>query len=142
VIPRADELHPVFAPIAAEFWQVAADAGLDLVLVHAWRDPAVQARLYAQGRTAPGRIVTWAQPGDSPHNVTIYGRPASMAIDVAPRHVLRLKDWAPADPAWQQLGAIARQIPGAEWGGDWSPRRRDLPHIQRRDWRSFLVRTV
>jgi hypothetical protein len=40
-------------------------AGLDLVLVQTWRDPAVQARLYAQGRTLPGKIVTWAQPGES-----------------------------------------------------------------------------
>src|SRR5271168_4639229 len=38
---------------------------------------AQQALLYAQGRTAPGNIVTYAQPGESFHN---YG----LALDFVP----------------------------------------------------------
>lgn len=131
-------LHPAFAPHAAELWNAAASTPLDLVLVYAWRDPAVQARLYAQGRTLPGKIVTYAPPGESPHNATLGGKPASLAIDVAPRAVLRLKDWAPDDPAWVALGELVATFPALEWGGNWPSRKRDRPHVQMRNWRTFI----
>lgn len=131
------ELHPAFRAPAKAFWAAAATDGMDLVLVYAWRNPKVQAQLYAQGRTAPGRIVTYAQPGQSPHNVTRSGLPASCAIDVAPRHVLRLKDWAPSDPAWAQIGEIVEQVDGLEWGGSWPGRKCDQPHIQARGWKGL-----
>ena len=76
MIPPAldTQLHPAFRNAAKAFWVAAEADGLDLVLVTTWRDPAVQAKLYAQGRTEPGKIVTWAKPGQSAHNVTRGGR--------------------------------------------------------------------
>jgi len=47
------------------FWLVAQETAqkMDLraLVIETWRDPARQAQLYAQGRTAPGRIVTWTK---------------------------------------------------------------------------------
>lgn len=139
-IPSAldTQLHPAFRSPAKAFWVAAAADGLDLVLVTTWRDPAIQAQLYAQGRTAPGKIVTWAKPGQSPHNVSRGGLPASCAIDVAPRHVLRLKDWAPKDPAWARIGQLAAGIDHLEWGGTWPGRKNDQPHLQLRGWRDHM----
>lgn len=139
MIPPAldTQLHPAFRNAAKAFWVAAEADGLDLVLVTTWRDPAVQAKLYAQGRTEPGKIVTWAKPGQSAHNVTRGGQPASCAIDVAPRHVLRFKDWLPADPAWASIGEVVERIQGLEWGGTWPGRKNDQPHIQLRNWKTI-----
>jgi peptidoglycan L-alanyl-D-glutamate endopeptidase CwlK len=47
----------------------ACDAeGIDLLVTSTYRDNASQEALYAQGRTAPGRIVTNARAGQSYHN--------------------------------------------------------------------------
>lgn len=40
---------------------VAANMGLEAVVLETWRDPARHSQLYAQGRTEPGPIVTWTQ---------------------------------------------------------------------------------
>src|SRR3989304_316651 len=54
-----------------------------------YRSPAEQAQLYAQGRTKPGKIVTYAKPGQSKHNVM-----PSNAFDIAFNLHGRL-DWDP-----------------------------------------------
>lgn len=58
--------------------------GVQMVVICTYRSEEEQARLYAQGRTAPGRIVTNAKPGKSKHNVTLPGTktPAAEAYDV------------------------------------------------------------
>lgn len=89
--------------------------------------------LYAQGRTAPGKVVTNAKGGSSYHN---YG----LAVDI----VLLLKDekgsfnkasWETnvdfdgdgvAD--WKEVVAIFKRY-GWEWGGDW--KFTDTPHFQK-----------
>lgn len=83
---------------------------------------AEQQNIYDQGRTSPGAIVTNAKPGDSYHN---YG----LAFDVVPVAYKTLPDWNPAGPLWQKVGAIGKSF-GLEWGGDWTPAKRDLPHFQ------------
>ena len=138
MIPAAldTQLHPAFRSVARAFW-TAAGMELDLVLIYTWRDPTEQARLYAQGRTTPGKIVTWAKPGQSAHNVTRGGLPASCAIDVAPRHVLRMPNWAPSDPAWLRIGEIAATVQLLEWGGSWK-KKPDRPHLQLDGWKNYL----
>ena len=83
-----------------------------------------QARLYAQGRTEPGPIVTYAMPGESIHNTL-----PSRAVDVAPWPI----DWDNKDRFVELAGAIlyAARVRGVplEWGGHWT-RLRDLPHFQ------------
>ena len=95
---------------------------------------AEQAALYAQGRTAPGKIVTNAPAGLSIHN---YG----LAFDI----VLLLDNdgdgkyetasWDTATDfdhngisTWMKCVQIAKKH-GFEWGGDWTSFK-DLPHFQ------------
>jgi peptidoglycan L-alanyl-D-glutamate endopeptidase CwlK len=81
-----------------------------------------QAALYAQGRTAPGSIVTRAQPGFSWHN---YG----LAFDAAPFSDDGQPDWR-NDLKFALMGQ-AGIAAGLEWGGAWQhfP---DRPHFQAR----------
>lgn len=85
--------------------------------LRAWSD---QAKLYAQGRTAPGPIVTHAQPGYSWHN---FG----LAVDVCPERLLTVPNWGPGDPVWiklRGLGFALGMYPGADFSHP------DQPHFQ------------
>jgi len=100
------------------YW--AARRGLPVGVFEALRTPKRQASLYAQGRTAPGPIVTWTM--QSAH---LGGR----AVDVVWRYS-RARGWTWAEPwrgAWEELGALGEEC-GLEWGGRW--RRPDRPHFQ------------
>jgi peptidoglycan LD-endopeptidase CwlK len=96
-----------------------AAKGIAVRLTCGYRSAEEQNRLYAQGRTAPGRIVTNARGGDSWHN---YG----LAAD----YVFVASGKATYDGPWDRFGRIARAN-GLEWGGDWK-RFTDRPHVQ---WR-------
>jgi hypothetical protein len=92
----------------------ARAAGLRPVLVSGRRSCAEQTRLYAQGRTSPGQVVTHAKGCRSWH---VHGR----AVDVA------FPKGAPAS-SYAQLGAIAKEL-GGRWGGDFQGFA-DLPHLE------------
>lgn len=104
--------------------------GLDLLVTQTWRSTEEQAELWAQGRTAPGRIVTYARPGTSNHEHVENGQPASLAFDVAfvegrdsngkPLEVV----W---DGPWDVVGAIGEWC-GLKWGGRWM--KPDRPHFE------------
>ena len=79
-----------------------------------------QERVYAQGRTAPGDIVSNARPGDSYHNY-------ALAFDAVPLAYKSMQNWNPSGLYWRQIGAIGQSL-GLEWGGSWT--REDLPHFQ------------
>jgi len=91
--------------------------GHEIRLVQGFRSIAEQDRLYAQGRTTPGNIVTKAKGGESFHN---YG----CALDFTFR---KHGNDAPKN-LWETLGTIGKQH-GLEWGGDWK-RFVDRPHFQ------------
>lgn len=78
-----------------------------------------QQAIYEQGRTAPGKVVTNAKPGDSFHN---YG----LAFDVVPRAYKSQPDWNPSGEAWGKIGVIGKRL-GLVWGGDWT--KPDKPHF-------------
>lgn len=66
-----DQVNECLLPTAAAY-------GYDLYITSGFRSMADQAKLYSEGRTASGTIVTEAPPGHSLHN---YG----YAVDVADR---------------------------------------------------------
>lgn len=113
-------LHPDVRDVALAFLNAAAAAGLDPRFMEGHRSNERQAELYAQGRTAPGNIVTKAGPGQSNHN---YG----VAFDVVPGALVGQPNWAPESPLWGQLGELGGQH-GLEWGGNW--KFVDKPHFQ------------
>lgn len=100
-----------------------AAAGIEIIVTSTYRDAASQDALYAQGRTAPGRIVTNARAGQSWHN---YG----LAFDVVPLRAGK-PVWGAtgADLAlWRRVGEIGKRC-GLEWAGEWV-RFREYPHFQ------------
>ena len=103
-------LQPHFADLAQDTLQDASDRGTPATIISGVRDADLQNKLYAQGRTAPGPIVTTAPAGQSRHN---WGA----AIDVRPE-----------GGDYETVGDAAKNL-GLTWGGDWRGLV-DKPHIQ------------
>jgi peptidoglycan L-alanyl-D-glutamate endopeptidase CwlK len=83
-----------------------------------------QKKLYAQGRTAAGPIVTWTL--NSRHNSY-----PSEAIDIAFKNSEGKLDWSPH--LFQKFAAIVKeQYKSIDWGGDWKAGKKDLPHFELR----------
>jgi peptidoglycan LD-endopeptidase CwlK len=103
--------------LVAELWN---EHGLDFRVTSGTRTMDEQARLYAQGRTAPGNKVTNARPGYSWHNFGV-------AFDITLfRNGKPVWDGKEYDTA----GAIGRRL-GLEWGGAWTSFK-DRPHFQKK----------
>jgi peptidoglycan L-alanyl-D-glutamate endopeptidase CwlK len=113
-----DKLHPKVRPMAIDFIAKAKTAGIDIKITAGLRTFDEQEKLYNQGRTTPGKIVTKAKPGQSFHN---YG----LAIDVVP--IVHGKAVWEDEKLWQKLGVIGESA-GFEWGGRW--KFVDKPHFQ------------
>ncbi len=78
------ELHPDLQLIYMKFSEIAKRNSIDFLLTCTYRSNEEQQKLYNQGRTLPGPIVTNASAGKSAHNFTINGIGASKAFDIVP----------------------------------------------------------
>jgi peptidoglycan L-alanyl-D-glutamate endopeptidase CwlK len=110
------------------FIAACAAQSLDILIYCTYRSNADQDVLYAQGRTAPGHIVTNARAGQSAHNYRL-------AFDGCP--LLSGKPmWNEPliGPHWNQYGKIAQDC-GMEWGGAWHGTLVEGPHIQMANWK-------
>lgn len=117
---KIDDLVTAAKLRALNFIHQCKEAGVDVVVTSTFRDNESQAALYAQGRTAPGQIVTHAHAGDSFHQYRV-------AFDVVP--VVNGKPvWDGADPVWAKIGAIGESCE-LEWAGRWTTFREE-PHFQ------------
>jgi peptidoglycan L-alanyl-D-glutamate endopeptidase CwlK len=114
-----DDLHPAVADKARAFVTACADASIDVLITSTYRDHDSQAALYAQGRTAPGHIVTNAQPGQSWHNWRL-------AFDFVP--IVNGKAQWDDTELFRRCGEIAESV-GLEWAGRWRSFR-ELAHCQ------------
>ncbi len=113
------DLLPRVASLAQQLIDACSAQGIDLLVTSTYRDFESQAALYAQGRTAPGNIVTDAQPGESFHNFRV-------ALDFCPL-VNGKCDWD--DPKlFARVGIIAEGL-GFEWAGRWTTFT-ELAHVQ------------
>ena len=116
-------VHPVVADKARKLVRAAYSEGIHIIITQGLRTIEEQNRLYAQGRTKPGRIVTNARGGYSYHN---FG----LAFDFCVCDVIRGKlvpNWN-LDQRWFRVGQLGRSL-GLEWGGDWKSFK-DYPHFQ------------
>lgn len=110
--------HPRFRELVAAIEGRLAEEGIPLRVFEGYRPPERQAHLFAQGRSAPGRIVTYARPWESYHQ---YGLAADFVAYENDR-------WSWDDSGdrgqwWRRLHVIAREA-GLE------PLRFELPHVQ------------
>lgn len=96
---------------------------LPVYLVEGLRSFARSDELYAQGRTAPGAIVTKARAGQSYHN---FG----LAVDCVLTDSKGQPTWdfPPGGNPWRRVVTLARGR-GLAWGGDWRGFK-DYPHFQ------------
>lgn len=96
--------------------------GNDLLLTCTHRSVEEQQKLYAQGRTTPGQIVTNV---DGVTKLSNHNYTPARAVDVAV--VVHGKvSWSPADYA--PLGELAKRY-GLVWGGSWHSFK-DYPHLE------------
>ena len=110
---KIEDLHPTVQAKCRAHMAACEEAGISLIITSTYRSPEEQAVLYAQGRTAPGKIVTKAKPGQSMHN-------HRLAYDVVP-----LRNGKPVwgtsgedGVLWQKVGALGVEQ-GLEWAGSW-----------------------
>tara|TARA_R110002126_G_scaffold52090_8_gene142040 strand:- start:1635 stop:2096 length:462 start_codon:yes stop_codon:yes gene_type:complete len=118
------EVQDNFRAFMVEAQALAASKGLEYRAICGTRDWDEQARLYAQGRTAPGKIVTKAPPGNSFHN---FG----LAIDCGVfRGGKYLDDDEPktADKFHREAAKLAKAH-NLRWGGDFRTIY-DAPHYE------------
>lgn len=112
-------LLPKVKQMTEQFIAKCKEQGIDVTITSAYRSSEEQDRLYAQGRTTPGNVVTNAKGGSSMHNW-------KCAIDFAPvkNGVIPWND----KMLFTKVGQIGKSC-GFEWGGDWTSFL-DLPHLQ------------
>lgn len=108
--PLLAGLLPEVASRARQLLTDAWGEGIPLVVTSGYRSLAEQGRLYEQGRTTPGTVVTDARPGSSWHN---YRR----AFDVAVRDANGRATWPQDSALWAAVGRLGRSL-GLEWGRD------------------------
>ena len=117
---RLSEVYPGLATLVREMAAQLETEGIDIRVTQGLRAMAEQEAFYAQGRTAPGQIVTDAQPGYSWHQ---FG----LAVDIAPL-TPQGPDWNVGHPVWGRIvsvGVLLGLVAGAQWRvfPDW-------PHFQ------------
>lgn len=120
-------LDPAFRGTVERVLARSAEAtGVEWIVTEGRRTMARQAELFAQGRTAPGRVVTKARPGSSSHN---FG----LGADLCP-----LKDgkawWEAPKTIWQQMADLAEEE-GLE-AGFYFQTIFDAPHIESPAWKT------
>lgn len=115
-----NELVPPTKERVEKFKALCKENNIDLLITSTYRDNESQNALFAQGRTAPGKIVTNAKAGQSWHNFRC-------AVDVVPL-VNGKPVWDGDDPIWAKVGALGKQA-GLEWAGDWK-KFKEMAHFQ------------
>lgn len=122
---RLDGIHPTLRNELAAIFTEMYSLGYRLFVVQGVRTAAEQAKLYAQGRTSPGKIVTNKDGVKFRSNHQPHADGFGHAVDVA-----FLGTHPPFDEAWpwELLGTKAEQR-NLRWGGRWT-HPHDAPHIE------------
>ena len=126
-------VHPDLVRVVERAIQISA---VDFLVLEGVRTPERQRELYAQGRTKPGRKVTWTLTSNHFRKADGFGH----AVDLAPWPI----DWE-GPTRFPKFDAIAKAMFAAadelgvqiRWGADWDqdgkPRERgetDSPHFE------------
>lgn len=116
-------LHPKLQRILKQLKSVCDDHGLSFIVTDGFRTKGDQDKLYAQGRTASGSIVTNSRYPDSHH---CWG----IAFDFC--RAIKGLEYENSDHFFEQVAQIGKSM-GLAWGGDWSSFR-DMPHLYLREF--------
>lgn len=118
------KLHPIVRQNIIDVVAQANQEGLPFQIFEAFRTPERQRWLYAQGRTASGKIVTKAQAWQSMHQ---YGLAADLVLFVNGQW-----SWSGPGSSWQRMHEIAKAH-GLQWLSF------EAPHVELAgaDWQSY-----
>jgi peptidoglycan L-alanyl-D-glutamate endopeptidase CwlK len=127
-VPLPTSLNPIVKEKSSQLIQQAAKKGIVIVVTEGFRSVDEQNRLYQQGRTTSGNIVTNAKGGESYHN---YGLAIDFALKTPSGNVIWDRQYdgnrnGKAD--WSEVVEMAKSL-GFQWGGDWV-QFKDYPHLQ------------
>jgi len=117
-------VNPILADKVRVLYNMLEPEGIIIRVTEGLRSWNEQQRLYEQGRTTPGKIVTNCPGGHSWHNL-------GLAVDVAPNDPskpIRIPDWNEDHPDWKRIEAVAASI-GFVCGCNFRTRK-DSPHLQ------------
>jgi len=112
------QLLPEMWPLFSGFRQGMIEAGIDFIVTCTFRPQSEQDDLYEQGRTTPGKIVTWTKK--SKHT-------ERKAFDIA---IIKNGKISWNENDYVAAGRIGMKV-GLEWGGSWV--RSDRPHFQMKE---------
>lgn len=126
---RLNQLHPQVEAAKNQLIKNCQEKQIHIQITQGIRTFAEQNRLYEQGRTKPGKIVTYAKGGQSYHN---YG----LAIDFVvidpttnqPTWDFTFDGNQNGRSDWIEVAEEGKKL-GFEWGGDWRGFK-DYPHLQ------------
>lgn len=115
-------LYPPFLELLKRVLAECRQEGADYWAISGLRPPEEQAKLYFQGRTSPGAIVTNCQPWNSAHQ---YGIAVDLCRDADVTRAGLQPSWKREDYAL--LGRVCDRR-GLTWGGTF--KFYDAPHVQ------------
>lgn len=129
---RIEQLHPAVRERFTNFINdIEEEFGVTVRMDEPLRSFAQQQALWAQGRTMPGEVVTWAPPGSSYHN---YG----LAADLVPlTKDGKNLDWNYNQAKWKKLADKYELT----WGGTFPKGKVDPDHYEYKvgfGWRDLL----
>jgi len=125
----ADKLsgvHPMLAIKANTIQMAMTNLGFPMIVTDGLRTQAEQQKLYAQGRTAPGPIVTKADGVTKRSNHQTHDDGLGHAVDMTFLDRNGRPTWDESSP-WRLYGEMAKAL-GLKWGGDWPDP--DRPHVE------------
>lgn len=135
-IERLHLLHPICRDKAIGAYNEAVQAtpkGVHPYIDQTYRTFAESDKLYAQGRTSPGPIVSNAKAGQSLHN---FGLALDFHLQINNKDI-----WDEKNPNWMVVVNIFKKQ-GFTWGGDWKSLK-DYPHLQYTNghtWQDLLAK--
>ncbi|MGG1879659.1 M15 family metallopeptidase [Paenibacillus cisolokensis] len=126
--PPITDLHPYVLEQKNKLVSRAKEQKISIIITDGFRSHEEQTRLYNQGRTTDGSIVTNARAGESYHN---YGLAIDFALQLEDGTVIWDMEYdgnRNGKSDWMEVVSIAKDL-GFHWGGDWTgfP---DYPHLQ------------
>ena len=128
-------LIPALYVLYLAFDEEMKAAGIPYMITCTEREQAEQDALYEQGRTTPGRIVTWTRRSK---HIRRNGEDGVRAFDIAikkdgrPTWDLKVNVNQNEIPDYAEAGAIGERC-GISWGGSWTSKKKDYPHFQMRE---------
>ena len=122
------ELHPIVAEKVEILIEKTAEKEITILITDGYRSFEEQDKIYDKGRRTPGKVVTYAEGGESYHN---FGLAVDFALQLENGNVIWDIEYdgnGNGQSDWFEVAEIAKEL-GFQWGGDWRGFK-DYPHLQ------------